>query len=252
MIGTSHLDLNLPCQDAHSCLLTKDKLSAPVLIAVASDGAGTAVNAERGATLACTAFCEVVSTFLSRHAVSDLTSEQLSNIVGEVRNAIVARALQDRASLRSYACTFLALVVASDYACFCQIGDGAMIVADESDPHDWCWVFWPQRGEFANATAFITDDDALEAIEIEVGPRRVVELAILTDGIEKLVLQYDTQSVFAPFFEAMFPPVRASQMVGEDATLSASLASYLASAAVNQRTDDDKTLILASCRAGSP
>jgi hypothetical protein len=218
-------------------------------VAAAADGAGTAQNAERGAQLATDAFQAHVEVFLRERAIAELTGERLKDIVRSVREVLEEAADSASAPLRSFACTLLAVVVSADHACFCQIGDGAIIVADEGDANDWCWVFWPHRGEFANATSFLTDEDALDQIEIEVGHRDIEEVALLTDGIEKLVLQYDTQSVFAPFFETMFPPVRASSAMGEDTQLSTALATYLQSASVNQRTDDDKTLILASRRA---
>jgi hypothetical protein len=46
----------------------------------------------------------------------------------------------------------------------------------------------------------------------------------------------------------MFPPIRKSQASGVDAELSQALDKYLSSPTINSRTDDDKTLILASRR----
>jgi len=48
------------------------------------------------------------------------------------------------------------------------------------------------------------------------------------------------------FSNSMFPSVRSSRATGEDAELSRALARYLATAPINERTNDDKTLILAS------
>lgn len=77
---------------------------------------------------------------------------------------------------------------------------------------------------------------------------RVDEIALFTDGIENLVLQKATKSVFARFFDGMMPAVRALNAPGLDAALSDSLGRYLESYAVCARTDDDKTLLLASRR----
>ena len=46
----------------------------------------------------------------------------------------------------------------------------------------------------------------------------------------------------------MFGPVRRSQAIGEDLALSQDLESYLTSPAILERTDDDKTLVLATRR----
>jgi hypothetical protein len=46
----------------------------------------------------------------------------------------------------------------------------------------------------------------------------------------------------------MFPAVRRSTASGVDVELSRALGGYLSSVPVNDRTDDDKTLVLASRR----
>jgi hypothetical protein len=74
----------------------------------------------------------------------------------------------------------------------------------------------------------------------------VHELAVFTDGIEPLVLQYSTNTVHSPWFNQMLPPVRGLAQPGFDEALSKKLAMYLSSEAVCARTDDDKTLLLAS------
>ena len=48
--------------------------------------------------------------------------------------------------------------------------------------------------------------------------------------------------------DRMFGPVRRSQVVGEDLALSQDLEGYLSSPAILERTDDDKTLVLATRR----
>jgi hypothetical protein len=60
------------------------------------------------------------------------------------------------------------------------------------------------------------------------------------------VLQYSTNTVHSPWFNQMLPPVRGLAQPGFDEALSKKLAMYLSSEAVCARTDDDKTLLLAS------
>ena len=55
-------------------------------------------------------------------------------------------------------------------------------------------------------------------------------------------------SALAPFFERFIKPVEASAARGRDGSLSSALHNYLGSAAVNERTDDDKTLVIATRR----
>lgn len=251
VIGTSHRLTALPCQDAHAVTIIRDSAGVEVLIVCASDGAGTAKFAEQGAQLAVASFQAATQLHFAGKKVSDLTAHDMASLAAQTRQALVDRSVANAADLRSFACTFLAAVIGPHTVGFCQIGDGVTIVAEATDEADWSWVFWPQRGEFANATAFLTDDDALSAIEVDVAHRRIEEIALLTDGLERMVLKYDTRSVFSPFFETMFSPVRRSKAIGEDAALRDALGAYLDSSPVNQRTDDDKTLVLASRRTES-
>src|SRR5947207_12025637 len=45
------------------------------------------------------------------------------------------------------------------------ICDGVIVVSQ--DGGEWGWVFWPQRGEYANTTRFLTDEDAVARLEVE-------------------------------------------------------------------------------------
>ncbi len=78
------------------------------------------------------------------------------------------------------------------------------------------------------------------------------EVAVFTDGIESLVLHYATQSVHAPFFDQIFQPVRSLSEGGFNPVMSERLDAYLSSALICDRTDDDKTLLLASRLATPP
>ncbi|MGC8000370.1 protein phosphatase 2C domain-containing protein, partial [Salmonella enterica] len=67
-------------------------------------------------------------------------------------------------------------------------------------------------------------------------------------GIERLVLDFGQRAAHAPFFERMIAPVAGAASSGRNTNLCQALGSYLDSEAVNARTDDDKTLILAARR----
>jgi hypothetical protein len=112
----------------------------------------------------------------------------------------------------------------------------------------WRHVFWPQHGEFANTTNFVTSENVHDTLDFALTTDPVAEVAIFTDGLENLVLQKVERQAHAPFFDSMFRAVRRSTANGVDHGLCAHLKTYLAGAPVNARTDDDKTLILASRR----
>jgi len=243
VVGSSHAKLCTPCQDCAMVRLFQDR-GEEVLVVVVSDGAGSAAKAEIGSWIACSTIAEAAEVHFAAGApIENIDLNTARNWLGMVRKAIANRAEDDHGSVRDYACTLLVSVIGQTSAAIMQIGDGAIVV---SDGDDWTWVHWPQRGEFANTTFFVTDENAERQMAFDFSKGRIHELAAFSDGIEPLVMQYATQTVFGPFFDQMFPAVRALEEEGLDAKLSEGLATYLNSPTICARTDDDKTLVLAS------
>lgn len=250
-IGTSHIKQGTVCQDSHACRVFEDGAGRPVAVFVVSDGAGSAARADEGSDIACRTIVEAVEVFLANGGqVAAIDIDTARSWMEMVQSAITFLADEAGAVPRDYACTLLVAVVAEDAAAFIQVGDGAMVVADEAG--EWSWVHWPQRGDYANTTYFVTDASAADQMAFDSVERTVDEVAVFTDGIEALVLHYATKTVHAPFFDKMFVPVRALEAEGIDQGLSAGLERYLASPTVCERTDDDKTLVLATRRQPIP
>jgi hypothetical protein len=215
-----------------------------ILLAAVSDGAGTASRSDVGAAL-------VVELFLERFAEAARSDQELSTInaqfvsdwFAEVRLAITQRAESDGAAVKDYACTLLGAVVSSHRAAYLQIGDGAIIVSAEGT-EEYSWIFWPQHGEYANSTYFVTQDGAERMLQFDTGPS-VDEIALFSDGIERLVLNMAERSVHGPAFKPIFGWLAGTEPERSGAP-SAALSAYLSSEHVNRRTDDDKTLVMAT------
>lgn len=244
-VGTSHSGTGAPCQDRADHHIF-DTPHGPVLVAVVCDGAGSAAHSQIGAWLAARTFIELVEVHLEGgESVARLERDEVCRWIDEVGEHLAAHARGNGHSVRDYACTLLAAIVGEDAAAFVQIGDGAIVVS-HGEEDGWSYVFWPQHGEFANTTNFVTSANALEVLEFGTARRRLDEFAIFSDGLENLVLHHGTRTVHERFFNTMFPPVRNALITGEDEKLSASLERYLQSPVVCDRTDDDKSLILAT------
>jgi hypothetical protein len=219
----------------------------PIVAVAVSDGAGSASRGEDGAAITCASLIEQVELFLARNrSLASMTEQDAHEWLDALRKAIADHASDARHEMRDYACTMLFALIGVETTVFLQIGDGVIVVNDQ-DQH-WSWVFWPERGEFANTTFFVTDATAADHLRFEQRQGSIDEVALLADGIEPLVLHYASRTVHAPFFDRIFGPVRRSQVVGEDLALSQDLENYLSSPAILQRTDDDKTLVLATRR----
>lgn len=241
--GTSHERLNLPCQDAHALRLVSVQ-DGEVLVAIVSDGAGSAKRGEDGSRFICDELADALAEVLSAEELG-AASLNLGEVVANVRLRLLEHADTQGAPAREFACTLLCAVLGPEWATFAQIGDGVIVTPGDEE---WMWAFWPQRGEYANTTSFITDRDAMVQLQVDVAATRVDEIAMLSDGLQHLVLHYETQAVHSPFFEKMMTPVRTSEAGGVDEALNGALRSYLSSKAVAERADDDLTLLLASRR----
>lgn len=247
-IGTSHIASGQPCQDHHTHLSIEDTAGSPVAIFVVTDGAGSASQAETGARLACQSFARLVAEYIAGGGRVESISRDLAGrwVMGVVYR-LSMKAWTEELQPRDYACTLLAVICGERATAFVQIGDGAIVISDGWSTA-WRHVFWPHHGEFANTTNFITSEDVLQVMDFQVTSEPVAEVALFSDGLENLVLDKTSKTVHAPFFDSMFPAVRRSPVLGPDAALGRDLEQYLSTPTVTDRTNDDKTLILASRR----
>lgn len=244
-IGTSHISAGLPCQDSAAHQFVEQD-SGTVLISVVCDGAGSAAHSDVGSWLAANTFCELVALYLDSGDVQSINRDIVGRWIIETAESIEITARESGHPVRDYACTLLAVVISENCAAFIQVGDGAIVVS-EGQEDGWSWVFWPQHGEFANTTNFIVSPGVLELFEFEISNSRIEEFSIFSDGIENLVLHQATKTVHSAFFDSMFPPVRSGSS-GINSVLSEGLERYLSSPRICEKTDDDKTLILATRR----
>jgi len=245
VIGTSHEKVGGACQDANDCQLYLLPSGERVLIAAAADGAGSAPCGGEGAATACSVFVGLANDHLDAgQSVDQISLETAQSWITSIQDSLEQQAESVSRERRDFACTLLGLVASSSCAACLQIGDGAMILSD-SEERVYGHVFWPERGEYANTTHFVTQDDAVGHLQFESVRREIVEAALLTDGLQSLALNYREQVAHEPFFKGLFAPLRALGE-GRSHELSRSLADFLSSPRVNEKTDDDKTLVLAT------
>lgn len=243
--GTSHLRSGTGCQDRFAC----EVLDGGTLVAAIADGAGSAARGADGAELAIATLMDHLRWIDGRDAEAFPAALRSSAIAA--RDAVLALATTEEEEPRAFACTLLAVVTAEGGGAAVQVGDG-LIAVDDPDAGGWRWVFWPHRGEYANTTSFLTDDDLAERLEEASLAPAPQDVALMTDGLERLALHYASRSLHAPFFRGMFQPLLAAaeEPGGVDA-VAASLEAFLASDRIRSRTDDDVSLILATRRAVS-
>ncbi|HEX3651622.1 MAG TPA: PP2C family serine/threonine-protein phosphatase [Rhizomicrobium sp.] len=235
--GTSHIKVGTPCQDRFACKISS---SGHMLIAVA-DGAGSASKADLGAELAsATAIASLEESFAA-DSVDPLEAVQTAMAVA--RQRVLDEAAEMEIEPRELSSTLLLVALGPDGSAAGQIGDG--IIAVKLDDA-WSWVFWPQHGEFVNTTRFVIEPDAPDHIETSRLAPEVREVAVMTDGLEPLAIEYASRSAYSGFFEGVLQPLRAVASAGEAEQLSQHLQAFLESPRVRERADDDLTLVIAS------
>jgi hypothetical protein len=242
--GPSHLDGGTPCQDTHAVRIVGEPHHT--LIACVADGAGSAKHSEIGSAIACETILEHATRFLESNSLSAMQMEDALVWCDEVRKRITAKAEEHGCTTREFATTLLVAILSPDLSVFFQIGDGAIILGNDVL---YGVVFWPQEGEYANSTNFLTSDAYHQQIEFITTTSRYSKVALLTDGLERLALRFDTFIPHLPFFEPLF---RALQSTNDISGLNEGLRSFLGSDSIHNRTDDDKTLVLATrCADGA-
>jgi hypothetical protein len=245
VIGTSHEKAGGICQDASDCQIYSLPTEEKILAAAVADGAGSAICGSEGAARTCRTLLSLMCEHLGLgYTVEQVTRDTAKSWIATIQDLLEEDAKAISRECRDFCCTVLGLIVGESCAACLQVGDGVMVLAD-SEEHAYGHVFWPDRGEYANTTHFVTQDDAIEHLQFASVRRRIVEAALLTDGLQTIALNYQGQTAHGPFFKGLFAPLRTASE-GRTQDLSESLAAFLSSPRVNEKTDDDKTLVLAS------
>ncbi|WP_338137095.1 PP2C family serine/threonine-protein phosphatase [Yersinia bercovieri] len=237
VIGTSHIRSGSRLQDAYAI----SRIGDSSVFAVVSDGAGSAQFGAYGAWLTCR-FLTVRFREWLRNNPGLPTAEELVDWIDELRDLIFAIAGRRESVPRQFAATLAAILISPDEVLTLHIGDSAIVGRRGTE---WDVLCWPENGEYASSTYFITDSPE-PRLNIIQQPREHDAFALFSDGIGDLALSQQEQAAHLRFFEPMMRPVDKELNEGHIVQLSAKLTAYLAGPSVCERTDDDKTLILIS------
>jgi len=246
VVGPRHAASGESCQDRHRVHVTSDG----GLIAVVSDGAGSAAHGGEGAALLCEAIVDRLDWFLLMSGGGAVTRALIAGACRTVRDAVAEarRRAEERArdygtSISAFHATLVgAAVLPGKGGLFFHIGDGAALaLAGER------WLLSPPRnGEYADTTYFFAQPDWRRHLRFALIGPEYDTIFVMSDGVTDLALQRGAEPrPFLPFFEPIGRFLaKASRDEGEQA-----LSATLDSQAVRARTDDDKTLVWAQAAA---
>lgn len=244
--GSSHKDRGEPGQDTSRAGSVRIA-DCEYFIGLVADGAGSTAHGGRGAEIACeTAFLSIIDILRQNGDLSGVTDDLIRGWITVSRDAIAAEALREGRRLKDYACTLLGAVTSREHALFFQIGDGAIVIRAGEE---YQAVFWPEQGEYANTTFFVSDESCLERLKISHHGSSPEEVALFTDGLQNLVLSFSQKKAHAGFFRPLFEALRQDPGTGF-ADFDGQLNRFLLRDDISARSDDDRTLVLAVQSSG--
>ncbi len=244
-IGQAHINQNTSCQDRFACATVKTATEGEVLIAVVADGAGSTTDGQIGAQIACEIFTKEVADFLSAKdaSVKSLTADFGKLWISYFQQKIAEISQLNKKELRDYASTFVGAVIGAHYAVFYQVGDGGIVFSSSGDAKSYRFAIAPVETEYVNVTEFVTDETAVESLRFELIEEAVEDLILFSDGIYAVAVDYQNNQPHEPFLMPMIAPLRKGNAPNG---LNEKLENFLSSPKINEKTDDDKTIILAS------
>lgn len=242
--GTSHEKTMQPCQDASAKMVMKSGLFA----AAVSDGAGSASRSDLGAQQAVNQALQYLYFELQNEGpqTAEDWGELLRSAFLFAREQVSRLPDAEGGELRDYACTFTLVLADHEWLVTGQVGDGlAVAQAANGELHI---VADPQRGEYADSTYFLTSPNAEDIFTGRVYRQGVdidsiTGLAVMTDGLTHLAINQSAKIAHAPFFS---PLMRFPLEITDKEKAQDELYAFLSSERVNQRTADDKTLVIAA------
>lgn len=241
--GSSHLKAGAGCQDFATCF-EMPYGDDTALIAVVSDGAGSARFASQGSRTVVRTMVRRLAGFVHDNGSNGaaVTQDVARQWLNDTRNAIVALARGRDAGAHDFAATLVAAVALPSRMVVCHVGDGACAARRQGEAN-WMVVSWPAHGEYASSTFFVTDQPE-PRLQMTCLDGAFSDLAVFSDGLEQLVLDFRGGTASNRFFDPMSLPLSALG-AGHERRLSGHLRKFLDSPRVIERTDDDKTLIVA-------
>ena len=249
VIGQAHIRQETACQDRLLCRTIDTKTDGEIFVAVVADGAGSTSHGQVGAEIACKTFAAQVADFLNsgKASVGSLNEDFGKFWIEFFQAKIKLIAGEKKEEVRDFASTFIGAVVGEKATAFYQVGDGGAVFSVNGKNESYRFGIEPNESEYINTTEFLTDETAVESLRFVRIEERVEDLILFSDGIFAVAVDYQNNKPHEPFLMPMIAPLRNGNSANG---LNEKLENFLASPKLNEKTDDDKTIILAS-RAGA-
>jgi serine/threonine protein phosphatase PrpC len=180
--GAWHKAKNMPCQD---CYRTKNKDNK--MVAVVSDGAGSARYSSIGARIICETMCDLLVNSDMAHI-----EEDVAKAITVARDKLILHRLNRSKSaegLVDFSATMVGVFYQHNQGIFFHIGDGAGIAFKNGDYSDFV-ISEPENGAFSCETYFYTMNDWQDCLRFTSFQDKD-RLMLMTDGVTGFVFSDD-------------------------------------------------------------
>lgn len=240
--GFSHIEADIPCQDANAYKVRRDGW----LVAAVSDGAGSAKFSHIGAET-------YVSAVVDRFAEDPNLPEQSEDgIIADLKEVIDATTRSfvinyvpedegEDVSQSDFAATIIVVICNKNGGAFYHVGDGAGVVLELGD-FNQAVVSKPQNGEYANETYFLTMENWQDYLRVTPFEAPFDTVLLMSDGVTAMAMTKGCEAPFGSFVQPVINYLKSAEpKIGQQA-----LKNTLVREQVKTVTGDDKSLFWAT------
>lgn len=230
-VGLYHKNKGLKSQDYFAFKQTPHRI-----VAVISDGAGSAKHGRIGAKC----ICETLTRVLSLADIKQIKQSIIDSIEAS-RDILIAHRLnksKNENGLIDFAATLVGAVIENNKGIFFHIGDGAGIAFSEKN-NDSYVISEPENGIFSSETYFYTMDDWKDSLRF-TSFKNSSGLFLMTDGVTRFALKKDERSIEKKFLLPIEHYLREESDVKR---AQRALKNTLETPKANSISADDKTLM---------
>lgn len=215
------------------------------IVAIVSDGAGSAARSREGSQI----LCDELSAWLMQCLDGEpdcalgaidpnVVRDWVERGIDAVRFKLTEVWRTEGGSLADFHATLVAVIADNTGGVIVHIGDGVGFAATANDLTSYA-LSPAENGEYANETFFYTEEHWREHLRLTTFGPDFDLIALMTDGVMPVALAKGGLSPFPPFFT---PVSRYLESVAQEAARSA-LVELLSRESMRTITGDDKTLV---------